>query len=264
MRKLQLADLIGPSEIAIRCGIHRGMPAIEVTIYKPYRKDRTMKQSHKFAVVVAACIGLGLTGVTAFAQPLGMGPGMMHGMDHGAAAGGHGPMAGATAMLTKQDAGSSADMGLVHDLLMNHTKIRRTVTNQPDGIKTVTESDDPQVAQTIKAHVTSMSQRLKDGREFNIFSTTLPVLFENRDRINSVVEVTEKGSVVTRTSTDAKVVAALQGHAAEVTELAQEGPVAMMRGMMTRMAMGPRGPRAGMGRGNVPAPQAPAATEHSR
>jgi len=228
-----------------------------------------MKRSSKIAVGVVASLGLGLAVAGVFAQPDGMGPGMMggmgrgmmHGMEHGA--GGHSPMAGATAMLTKQDAGSSADMGLVHDLLMNHTKIKHTVTNLPNGIKTVTESDDPQVAQTIKAHVASMSQRLKDGREFNIFSTTLPVLFENRDKIKSVVEVTEKGSIVIRTSTDAKVVAALQGHAAEVTELAQEGPIAMMRGMMTRMAMGPRGPRAGMGRGTVPAPQAPAATEHS-
>ena len=231
-----------------------------------------MKRSSKITLGVVTALGLGLAVAASLAQTggmgsgmmHGMGPGMMHGTDHGAAAGGHGPMAGAVGMLTRQDAGSSADMGLVHDLVMNHAKIRRTVTNLPDGIKTVTESDDPQVAQTIKAHVASMSQRLNDGREFNIFSPTLPVLFENRDKIKSVVEVTEKGTVVTRTSTDAKVVAALQGHAAEVTELAQEGPVAMMRGMMTRMAMGPRGPRVGMGPGTVFAPRAPAATESSR
>ena len=223
-----------------------------------------MKRSRKIALGVAASLGVAMAVAAVFAQPFGMGPGMMHGMDHGAAAGGHGPMAGATAMLTKQDAGSSADMALVHDLLMNHTRIKRTVTNLPDGIKTVTESDDPQVAQTIKAHVASMSQRLKDGREFNIFSTTLPVLFENRDKIKSVVEVTEKGSIVTRTSTDAKVVAALQGHAAEVTELAQEGPVAMMRGMMSRMAMGPRGPRSGTEPDSAPESRAPAANRQSQ
>ena len=108
-----------------------------------------------------------------------------------------------------------------------------------------------------------MSERLKDGREFNIFGTTLPVLFANADKIKSTVEMTEKGSVVTRTSTDAKVVTALQGHAAEVTELAQEGMMAMRRGMMTRMAMGPRGPRAGMGPNGFTSPQAPAATEHA-
>jgi hypothetical protein len=188
---------------------------------------------------------------------------MMHGMDHGAAAGGHAPMAGPVGMLTRQDEGSAADMGVAMNLVHDNAKIRRTVTNLPDGIRTVTESDDPQVAQAIKAHVASMSQRLKDGREFNIFSPTLPVLFENRDKIQSVVEVTEKGSIVTRTSTDARVVAALQGHAAEVTELVQEGPVAMMRGMRSRMAMGPRVPRAGAGRGTVPEPKTPADAEHS-
>jgi len=221
-----------------------------------------VKRSSKIAVGVVASLGLGLAVATVLAQPAGMGPGMMHGMGPGAVAGNHGPMAGATAMLTRQDAGSSADMNLVHELLVNHDKIRRTVTNLPNGIRTVTESDDPQVAQAIKAHVASMSQRLSDGREFNIFSTTLPVLFENKDKIKSAVEMTEKGSVVTRTSTDAKVVTALQGHAAEVTELAQEGMAAMRRGMMASNAMGPRGPRAGMGPKTSPAPQAPAATEH--
>jgi len=219
-----------------------------------------MKCSSQMAAGIAASLALSLAVATAHGQPAGMGPSMMHGMEHGA--GGHGPMAGATGMLTRQDAGSAADMSLVHDLLTNHTRIKRTVTNLRNGIRTITESDDPKVAQAIKAHVASMSQRLKDGREFNIFSTTLPVLFENRDKIKSVVEVTEKGFIVTRISTDAKVVAALQGHAAEVTELAQEGMAAMRRGMMARMAMGQRGPQAG--RGTEPAPQAPSATGHSQ
>jgi hypothetical protein len=105
-------------------------------------------------------------------------PFMAHAM-HGP---GGGPMMGPVAMLTRQDADSAADMGLVHEMLMSHSQIKRTVTNLSDGIKTTTESDDPYVAQAIKQHVASMSQRLQDGREFNIFSTTLPVLFENAER----------------------------------------------------------------------------------
>jgi hypothetical protein len=218
-----------------------------------------MKRSKRLTAGIAVAFSLILATTGALGQPAGMGPGMMHGMEHDAAAGGHGPMAGATSMLTKQDAGSTADMSLVHELVMNHAKIRRTVTNLPNGIRTVTESDDPKVAQSIKAHVASMSQRLKDGREFNIFSTTLPVLFENRDKIASKVEMTEKGSIVTRTSTDARVITALQAHATEVTELAQEGPVAMRRGMMSRMAT-VRGPQAG---GNTRTTDGqPVATEH--
>jgi hypothetical protein len=207
---------------------------------------------HKTQLVIASVAATVFAAAAVHAQPFG-GPGMMHGMGRGNA-GDHGPMGGPTMMLTKQDAGSAADMGLVHDLLTNHTKIKRTVTNLTDGIRTVTESDDPQVAQAIKAHVASMSQRLTDGREFNIFSTSLPVLFDNRDKIASQVEVTDKGSIVTRTSRDAKVVTALQAHAAEVTQLAKEGPVAMQRGMMSRMAMGPHGPRGAMGAARADSP----------
>lgn len=204
-----------------------------------------MKRESKFTIAIAAAMALGLTAATVFGQPFNMGHGATHGMDHDAAAGGHGPM-GPTAMLKRQDAGSAADMDLVHDLLANNTRIKRSVTMLTDGIRTVTESDDPQVAQAIKAHVASMYQRLKDGREFNIFSSTLPTLFENRDKISSKVEMTAKGAVVTQTSSDAKVVAALQGHAGEVTDLVQDGMAAMRRGMMSRMAIGPRGPAAGM------------------
>jgi hypothetical protein len=70
--------------------------------------------------------------------------------------------------------------------------------------------------------------------------------------------MTDKGAIVTRTSTDAKVVAALQAHAGEVTELVQEGPTAFHRGMSTRMAMGLGGPRGAMG---APRPGNPAQSQ---
>jgi len=158
----------------------------------------------------------------------GMGPGM-----------GRGPVG----MLTSQDANSATDMGIVMNLVHENAKIRRTVTRLPDGIRTITESDDPKIAQDIKAHVASMSGRLNEGKEFNIFSTTLPVIFDNAKNIKSAVEYTAKGAVVTRTSGDPKVVAALQAHAGEVSELVKEGPAAFHRGIDARMAMGPGGPR---------------------
>jgi hypothetical protein len=61
------------------------------------------------------------------------------------------------------------------------------------------------------------------------------VLFENKDEIKTAVKMTDKGAVVTQTSADAKVVSALQAHALEVSELAREGMVAMMRNMRTAM-----------------------------
>jgi hypothetical protein len=184
-----------------------------------------MKRSSKIAVAVAATLGLGAA-VAVFAHPGAMGPGMMmQGMQH------DGPMAG----MHSGDAAFHADMQLVHEMLAGHDKIKRSVENLPDGIRTVTESDDPQVAHALKAHVASMEQRLKDGRVFNLFSSTLPVLFDNKDSIKTAVEMTPKGSIVTQTSADAKVVAALQAHAGEVDELARDGMAAMMRGMRSRM-----------------------------
>lgn len=233
-----------------------------------------MKHTSQIAIAVAATIVF--TATTVLAQSAGSGPGMEHGPDaaghgpmmgqgmgHGPGAGDHGPMGGPTGMLTKQDAGSAADMGLVMKLVHNNASIRRTVTKLPNGIKTTTESDDPKVAQDIKAHVASMSGRLKDGREFNLFSTTLPVIFDNAKNINSVVEMTDNGAIVTRISADAKVVAALQAHAGEVTELVQEGPAAFHRGMNARMAMGPGAVRTGAGAARQPVDAKPAATDHT-
>jgi hypothetical protein len=190
-----------------------------------------VKRSHKVAAAVFAAVGAGLAIAVAFAHPGGMGPGMMmqgmqhEGMPH------NGPMAG----MHSGDAAFQTDMQLVHEMLAGHDKIKRSVENLPDGIRTVTESEDPHVAQALKAHVASMEQRLKDGRIFNLFSSTLPVLFDNKDKIKTSVQITEKGAVVTQTSADAKVVAALQAHAGEVDELARDGMAAMMRGMRTRM-----------------------------
>jgi len=222
-----------------------------------------MKHSNKLVTGLVASLALGLP-VAAKAQPFGMGPGMMHGMGPAAAAGFHGPMSGPMAgAMQRGDAAFPADMHLVHDMIHNHDRIKRTVTNLPDGIRTVTESDDPQVAQTIKAHVASMTQRLREGREFNLFSRTIPVLFENRDKIRTTVETTVKGAVVTQTSSDAKVVAALQAHATEVDELVRDGMVAMMRNMMANMAMMRGGPRAVFRPDAAPAtPPPPATDEH--
>src|SRR3990172_4376657 len=184
-----------------------------------------MKRSSKIALGVVASLGLGLAVAVGFAHPGGMGSGMMNGtgpgMMRGAGPAGpadaHGPMGGPMAGGAQHDDAFAADMHLVRDLIQNHDRIKRTVTNLPDGIKTVTESDDPQIAQTLKAHVASMEKRLNEGREFNLFSPTIPVLFQNKDKIKTVVETTDKGAIMTQTSSDPTVVAALQAHAVEVS-----------------------------------------------
>jgi len=212
----------------------------------------TGKTVMKTLAAAIAALGLAAVATAVVAHPggataveTGMGPEMMHGMGRAA----HGPMGGTmpgpAGPSAQHDAAFAADMQLVRELVHANARIARRVTNLPEGIRTVTESDDPRIAQAIKAHVASMAQRLGEGREFNLFSATIPLLFENREKIKTAVETTDKGVIVSQTSAEAKVVAALQAHAAEVDELVREGMVAMMRGMRSRMAAMRHAPGAG-------------------
>jgi hypothetical protein len=175
------------------------------------------------------------------------------GMNHGGATGsGADQRAMSTTdhhrMLGNGDAAFAADMDIVHALLMNHEAITRTVVHLPNGIRTVTESASPAIARFLVEHVASMERRLAAGEVFNLFSHTIPTIFENYDRIHTEVEYGPTGVTLVQTSEDPMIVAALQAHAAEVTELVDEGMIAMMRGMMTaNMASGMQGTMGGMG-----------------
>ena len=187
-----------------------------------------------------------LVGGWALAQSAGHGPGGMHGMGPGM----HGQMGpgmrgqmgpGMMGMGVGMMGGSATmeERGGFHGLLFNHDRINRTVTNLPDGIRTVTESDDPEVAATIKKHVTDMGKRLEQARDpgLPIESPALHSLFRDKDKIKTAYETTEKGIIVVQTSADASTVKALQDHAAEVTDLAQRGMVAAHEAMMKNGGM---------------------------
>ena len=136
----------------------------------------------------------------------------------------------------------------IHDMFSNHNQIRRTVTNLPNGIRTVTEFDDPELAAVIISHVVGMGERVKEGRDprLPIQSPTLQVIFRNKDKITTTHEATKTGIIVVQTSDDSQIVAALQKHAAEVSDLVKRGMAAahetMMKnhgGMMRPHGMGP-------------------------
>jgi len=159
---------------------------------------------------------------------MGMSPGMM-GMHH--------------------DSATMAQMGVIHELVMGHDRITRTVTNLADGIRTVTESDDARLAQLIKEHVVTMGERVTRGDDpgLPMESPALHAIFLNKDKIRTTSEVTAKGVVIVQTSSDPATVAALQQHAGEVTDLAKRGMMAMHEAMMKNMgrAMPRRSPDGG-------------------
>jgi hypothetical protein len=193
---------------------------------------------------VALAAGIGTYTFTARSEEAGPGfgpPFMRHGMMRQGMMGGgtgFGPMGSGFGpgmmMHGGLDPATSAQMGIIHDLLANHDRIKRTVTNLPNGIRTVTESDDAQVAQWIKTHVASMAERVGAGDDpgLPIETPSLHAIFRDKDKIHTTTETTEKGVAVVQTSDDPKTVAALQTHAAEVSDLVQGGMAALHTAMM--------------------------------
>jgi hypothetical protein len=125
-------------------------------------------------------------------------------------------------------------MAVIHEVILHHDKIARTVTNLPDGIRTVTESDDPLLARRIKEHVMTMNQRVvaADDPGLPIESPALRTIYRNGDKIHTMLDTTAKGVVAVQTSSDSATVAALQQHASDVSDLVRGGMEAMHRAMM--------------------------------
>jgi len=121
-------------------------------------------------------------------------------------------------------------------MFRNYVKISRQVMNLPNGIRTITFSEDEEVMEVLASHVTGMIGRVETGRDPKVFiqSPTLDILFKRRDQIATEIEVTDKGIVVVQTSKDPEVVTALQTHAGEVSEMADRGMEAVHEAMMKR------------------------------
>lgn len=117
--------------------------------------------------------------------------------------------------------------------------ITRQVEPLENGIRTVTEAADPALAAVLIRHVVGMIGRVEEGRDPQVLiqSPTLDIFFARHDRIETEIEVTDTGVIVTQTSTDPELVAALQTHAAEVSDMVARGMVAVHERMM-RMGQG--------------------------
>lgn len=119
-------------------------------------------------------------------------------------------------------------------LFRNFDTITREVENLPNGIRTVTRSSDPAVMDALVNHSVGMIDRVgqMDDPQILIQSPTLDVFFLRGDEIFSDISVEDEGLVVIQTSDNPQVVAALQIHAAEVSEMADRGMQAVHE-MMT-------------------------------
>ncbi len=129
----------------------------------------------------------------------------------------------------KMDADHQKDMELFHFLLAHGDEIRRTVEELPDGVETLTESDDPEVADQIRAHVRSMYARLEEGRPIHRRDPLFAEIFRHADDIDMTMEPTDKGIRVREASTDPYVVKLIQSHAKVVSAFITNGMAEMRK-----------------------------------
>ena len=115
------------------------------------------------------------------------------------------------------------DRDAFHALLAAHGDVRRTVELLPDGVATLTESDDPAVAARIVDHVEAMAGRLADGRRLRQWDPLFVALFDRGEGIELSVERTGHGVRVRETSADPQVVALIQAHAGAVDGFVARG-----------------------------------------
>lgn len=127
------------------------------------------------------------------------------------------------------DGAHAADMQVLHQLFDHRTEINRQVLMRQDGVETITESLNPDVARLLQTHVAAMLARVKEARPIHQRDPLFAELFRNADRIDARHEVTAAGVRVVETSADPYVVKLLQAHAEVVSAFIANGRSEMMK-----------------------------------
>jgi hypothetical protein len=166
------------------------------------------------SIAFVALAALVLTPVAGRAKPCGRGRG--------------GPGCGAGIGMDRGGPHDVDHMGF-HYLLAHREQIRRAVTRRPDGVETLTESDDPAVADGIRTHVRAMKARLEQGRPIHVRDPLFAAIFQNAHAIAMRIEDTAQGARVTETSSDPWVAKLVQAHAEVVNGFLANGMAEMHR-----------------------------------
>ncbi|TWT95421.1 hypothetical protein Pla108_35690 [Botrimarina colliarenosi] len=117
----------------------------------------------------------------------------------------------------------AVDRAGFHFLLRNNGSIKRSVTELPNGVRTRTTSQDAEVAAQIRAHVTAMYGRMKEGRPVRRWDPLFAALFEKADQVALAITEVPGGVEVVETSTEPEAIALIQAHAKVVSGFVERG-----------------------------------------
>ena len=126
----------------------------------------------------------------------------------------------------------SGDMSRYMEMFMRHNELSRVVEEIPGGVRTTTQSNSPELAAQLQAHVSSMYSHLDQGAEVSCMSQSLPTLFRHANGYRRQLTFTPTGVIAEETADDPALTDAIRAHAREVTGFVQQGMPAMMQQMM--------------------------------
>jgi hypothetical protein len=197
---------------------------------------------NKIAIALGAVVFMGVGyAIAPVAQNMMGGHGMGHGQGmghnpahHGSDHGGNHEQHMAMFPMLNGENTTPSEVDDMRALFMRHPDMTRRVENIPNGIRTVTETQNDALRDALVNHVVMMIARIENGDDprVPIQSPTLSILFEKGSAIETEIIPSDLGVIVVQTSTDPEVVAALQTHAAEVSDLAARGMQSVQDRMM--------------------------------
>ena len=122
------------------------------------------------------------------------------------------------------DPGMGADQTLIQTLLNGRSHIRRQIKMLPNGVETLTETDNPQLRTVLVKHVRSMKQRVEQVRPIHLRDPLFAALFQNARKV-SMMKITEtpRGVHVIETSNDPDTAKLIQAHAQVVSLFVRNG-----------------------------------------
>ncbi len=120
---------------------------------------------------------------------------------------------------------TDVEVDALRQLFQNHGEIERHVTLLPNGIETLTSTEDEELRGYLISHIDDMIARVEQGRdpEVPIQSKTLDGIFEGRRQIQTELEYTDTGVKLVQISDDPDIVELLHIHAAEIDDMVARG-----------------------------------------
>ena len=118
------------------------------------------------------------------------------------------------------------EMQNAHFLVTNHDRLERAVEEIPNGVQTVTTTDDPELVEPLRKHVQEMSAVLAEGGHVRKWDPLFAEISEHGEAIQIEIEEIDDGVRVTETSEDEEVVKLIRAHARKIDQFLARGPEA--------------------------------------